>query len=205
MHQMAFAKRHADMTGLPTIISGAKVGRESGGDVLILALHYAPCNVGCSRDGWWDSNGAATCPTTRVLEEMGKEAIPGRPFCSHFDIYLDLFDSVHWYKGDDGKPFNFRAHFYSQFPPEQRDEWLQLKLTMLAWMIVDEIVERGRTGAFVIVGGGEANDVWRGLLTRAVEQAKQIVAEQEGDAAARAEGFELKFETGEPDDESDDE
>ena len=97
-------------------------------------LHYPP---GSETDGYYGKDGQATCDTTRELEKTCSSA------CGHqlvlgqcFDLFMDLYDGAHETKVGKSN-FSFTPHFFNKLKKADQERWRQLKIKMIASVLVD--------------------------------------------------------------------
>ena len=87
------------------------------------------------------------------------------------------------YYGNDGTAFSYERHFLDTLTAEERTAWDASMVEMYAAMFVDEIVERGRTGAIALICGKLPDVYFPQIFDQAARVASARVGMERGDAS----------------------
>ena len=177
---LSFAAFFAELPGgmpahLPPVPKPLPEGMRRGQRSRFYLFHY-PSPHSAKHGGYVTDEGHATDETTRMLERAVNSSHNrvNLTFDQHFDYIADIYDGPHPFKV--GKvDFTFDKHFYNykKLNPQQMADWRAGKVDILKNVIVDEIVERGRVSADVLVTGVQAQKWWPALLAEAVPLARE--------------------------------
>ena len=129
--------------------------------------------------------GHATDQTLLLLERAVQALYPNLPltFAQMFDYVSDLYD------GGAQLGFGFEKDFYKNLSDDQRSAWRASKVAALAAVFVDEIVQRKRKGAIVLIAGKDPTEFWPELLAEALPIALAAATRILGHVAV----FEIKY------------
>ena len=116
---------------------------------------------------------ATVCMMARAVNQKMPTGVRV-PFLAQWD-YLDDLDGPRALKLGSVN-YSFRTHFWKKLTKLQQKQWRASKVRKLASVMVDEIVERGRTGMDAFVAGDCPLEFWPELL----EEAAAIAREETG-------------------------
>ena len=153
--------------------------RRSDDLAVCLLLHY-PRYGGAP---YFDSAGHAVDQTLLIVERAVQAAHPNvndLVFAQMFDFVADL------YPGGAPIGFDYEKDFYKHLSESNKTAWKKSQVGALAAMFVDEMVQRERVGAIVVIAGNNPTRFWPELLNAALPIA---LAE-----AARLLGRDVEFE-----------
>ena len=129
--------------------------------------------------------GHAVDQTLLVVERAVQALYPNvdLKFAHMFDYVGDLYDG--------GAPlgFGFKQDFYEALSDDDQSAWRASKVALLAAVFVDEMVQRQRVGAFVLIAGVDPTEFWPALLAEALPIALKAAEQLLGRPAA----FEIKY------------
>jgi len=158
-------------------------GFEPGDDLArFLLLHYPRYGDTAYFD---PLTGHAVDQTLLVVERAVQALHPDveLTFAQMFDFIGDLCGG--------GAPlgFGFKKDFYEKLSKDKRSAWWTSKVEALAAVFVDEMVERKRVGATVLIAGTDPTDFWPALLAEALPIALEAASKLLGCKAV----FEIKY------------
>jgi hypothetical protein len=147
----------------------------------IYAGHYPPT----SQNGMSYTNkiGQPTCFTNNELANAINYNIPfdkQLKFIQMFDFWLDLTPGQVPYTIN-GKDYCHKKNFCNVHTKEEMELWHKLRINMLMWLIIDAINEGGFDGAYILLIGSNARELWPSMFEEAKEKAITYFKEEKNE------------------------